>query len=205
MKLLAASAVLCCLTVVPTFAYQEQQQDEKAKPQQQGENQKSGQEPKTEGRQDKQQQEGGKQQEKTAKQEEKQQKQADKQQQEGGKQQEKQQKEMEKQERAREKPPGQQEQGNRVAQQPAAAPAHGGRRIPDDRFRAEFGRKHHFHIPIHRGDRSFAYGGYSFQFVDAWPAGWAYTDEFYIDLVGQDYYLCDVAHPGVQLGVVIAA
>jgi hypothetical protein len=216
MRVLVASAVLCFLIGAPTFAHQEQQQDEKTKQQQQEEKQKPGQEPKTEKRQQElakqedkakqnQQQDKERAKQEAAKQEEKQQKQTEKQRQEAAKEQVKQQKEMEKQQRAEVKQQGQEEQGNRVVQQPAAAPAHGGRRIPDDRFRAEFGREHHFHLRIHRGDRSFGYGGYSFSFVDVWPVGWAYTDDFYIDFVGDDYYLCDVEHPEVRLVVIVVA
>src|SRR3984957_16801906 len=48
----------------------------------------------------------------------------------------------------------------------------GGHRIPDERFRASFGTEHHFHV-ARRDDRHFAYGGYSFVYVDAWPAEWS--------------------------------
>ena len=36
----------------------------------------------------------------------------------------------------------------------------GGRRIPDERFRASFGTEHHFHV-ARRADRYFEYGGYA--------------------------------------------
>jgi DNA mismatch repair ATPase MutL len=78
----------------------------------------------------------------------------------------------------------------------------GGGRIPDDRFHAHFGREHHFHVghpQIVEGRPHFEYGGYSFIIVQAWPADWGYDDDVYIVDGGGVYYLCDVAHPGVQL------
>jgi hypothetical protein len=204
MRLLVASAVLCFLIGAPTFAQQEQQQqDEKAK--QQDEKKKEPQEPKAE---KKQQEEPAKQQDDRAKQEDK--AKQDKQQQETTRQKEKQQKEMEKQQSAQDRQTEQQRQseqrtgaGQAREEQPASQANRGGRRIPDDRFRASFGREHHFHIGIRAGERHFAYGGYSFEFVDAWPAGWSYSDDFYIDYAGDEYYLCDVEHPEVRLVVII--
>jgi DNA mismatch repair ATPase MutL len=78
----------------------------------------------------------------------------------------------------------------------------GGGRIPEDRYRAHFGREHHFHVghpQIVEGRPHFEYGGYSFIIVQAWPADWGYGDDVYIVDDGGVYYLCDVAHPGVQL------
>ena len=78
----------------------------------------------------------------------------------------------------------------------------GGGRIPDDRFHAHFGREHHFHVghpQIVEGRPHFEYGGYSFIIVQAWPADWGYDDDVYIVDDGGVYYLCDVAHAGVQL------
>jgi DNA mismatch repair ATPase MutL len=78
----------------------------------------------------------------------------------------------------------------------------GGGRIPDDRFHAHFGREHHFHVghpQIVEGRPHFEYGGYSFIIVQAWPGDWGYDDDVYIVDDGGVYYLCDVAHPGVQL------
>ena len=76
------------------------------------------------------------------------------------------------------------------------------KRIPDDRYHANFGREHHFRVA--RGsDRRFAYGGFAFEYVDAWPAGWSPDDECYIVLDGDDYYLVDVVHPELRIRVVI--
>jgi hypothetical protein len=79
-------------------------------------------------------------------------------------------------------------------------------RIPDDKFRANFGREHTFHVghpQIVSGRPRFAYGGYSFYISEAWPNGWGYDDDVYIIEVNGVYYLVDNAHPGVQLALVI--
>jgi hypothetical protein len=52
-------------------------------------------------------------------------------------------------------------------------------RIPDDRFRANFGSEHTFVInqPVMVGGFSrFQYGGFWFGFENPWPEGWYYTD-----------------------------
>jgi hypothetical protein len=76
------------------------------------------------------------------------------------------------------------------------------RRIPDDRYRASFGREHHFRV-ARRSDRRFEYEGYAFEYVDAWPSEWSYDDECYIVLDGDDYYLVDVVHPELRIRVII--
>lgn len=79
-------------------------------------------------------------------------------------------------------------------------------RIPDDKYREHFGREHTFHVghPVAVGGRyRFAYGGYNFYFTQAWPAGWGYNDDVYVVDINGVYYLMDVAHPGVQLALVI--
>jgi len=76
------------------------------------------------------------------------------------------------------------------------------RRIPPEHFRANFGREHHFRVQ-RSGDRRFPYGGYSFELVEVWPAGWSYDDECYIEEDGDDYYLVDVVHPEIRVLVVI--
>ncbi len=78
-------------------------------------------------------------------------------------------------------------------------------RIPDDKFRAHFGRSHTFTAKtvIVQGQPQFRYGGYNFQLVDAWPVGWAYTDECYIDFIDGEYFLFDLLHPGVRIAVFV--
>jgi hypothetical protein len=81
-----------------------------------------------------------------------------------------------------------------------------GGRIPDDKFRAQFGREHRFRMSrptVVQGQPRFQYGGYWFVIVNPWPAEWLYTDECYIDYVDDQYYLFDVLHPGVGLVVTV--
>jgi hypothetical protein len=51
------------------------------------------------------------------------------------------------------------------------------------------------------GAPRFAYGGYNFVLVQPWPAGWAYTDDCYIDYVDGEYFLFDLLHPGVRIAI----
>lgn len=96
-----------------------------------------------------------------------------------------------------------QSQAQRHAAQ-AGKPAGNGGHIPDDKFRAHFGRSHTFTAKtvIVQGQPQFQYGGYSFELVDAWPVGWAYTDECYIDYMDGEYFLFDLLHPGVRVAVI---
>jgi len=85
---------------------------------------------------------------------------------------------------------------------PAGKSAH----IPDDRFRAQFGRGHAF--PVQRttvveGQQGFVYSGYTFVLVDAWPGDWAYTDDCYIDYVDGEYFLFDLLHPGMRIALFV--
>jgi len=78
------------------------------------------------------------------------------------------------------------------------------RRIDEAHFREHFGREHHFavrHVEVVNGERRFAYGGYNFALVQPWPAGWAYSDDCYIDFVDGGYYLFNLRHPGVRIAV----
>lgn len=104
------------------------------------------------------------------------------------------------------------QQNNNAAQQGAAQ--HGsqpanmaqrGNRIPDDKFRANFGRQHTFviHTTVVGGRPQFQYGGYSFILVDPWPMGWAYTDQCYIDYIDGQYFLFDLLHPGVRIAIMV--
>jgi hypothetical protein len=129
------------------------------------------------------------------------------------KQEEKQQKQEEKQSRDQAMPdqnhPGQpaaQTQGNpNQPEQAHAMPAGKGGHIPDNQFHAHFGREHTFTAStvIVSGQPQFQYGGYSFQLVEAWPVGWAYTDSCYIDFIDGEYFLFDLLHPGVQIAVIV--
>ncbi len=79
-------------------------------------------------------------------------------------------------------------------------------RIPDDKFRSHFGSQHHFsigHATMVNNRPGFQYAGYSFVFVDPWPAGWAYTDDCYVDYIDGEYFLIDLLHPGVRLALTV--
>lgn len=79
--------------------------------------------------------------------------------------------------------------------------AHAGR-IPDDKFKANFGRQHSFRVS--EGDyrnRRFQYGGYWFGFQSAWPSNWLYTQDVYVMEIDGVYYLCNPTYPGVNLAL----
>jgi hypothetical protein len=91
------------------------------------------------------------------------------------------------------------------AQQQHAQPAqraganHGGR-IPDDRYKANFGQQHTFRVS--QGDYNnhrFQYGGYWFGFAAPWPSNWLYTQDVYVVEINGVYYLCNPAYPGVNV------
>src|ERR1700689_4209706 len=79
-------------------------------------------------------------------------------------------------------------------------------RIPDAQFHSHFGREHTFHVghPVIVGGQSrFQYGGYWFGFGEAWPVGWGYTDDVYVDYIDGQYYLIDPVHPGLRLALIV--
>jgi hypothetical protein len=101
----------------------------------------------------------------------------------------------------------QQEQKNAQQQkrEPQAKPVQqaqrgGGGRIPADRYKANFGQAHRFHVSqADYNGRRFQYGGYSFGFVDPWPSNWLYTEDVYVVEINGVYYLCNPMYPGVNL------
>ena len=79
-------------------------------------------------------------------------------------------------------------------------------RIPDDKFRAHFGREHQFRVSqpvVVEGRPRVQYSGYWFEFVDTWPAGWSYSDDCYIDYVDGEYFMFDLLHPETRIAVVV--
>jgi hypothetical protein len=129
----------------------------------------------------------------------------DKQENKDAKDQEKENKDREKQEPKEDKKSGK-EMGN-MRDENHAHPAGKGGHIPDDKFRGSFGRSHTFHVSrpvIVNNQPTFNYGGYSFIMVDPWPAGWAYTDDCYVDYVDGEYFLFDVLHPGVRIALYVS-
>jgi hypothetical protein len=82
--------------------------------------------------------------------------------------------------------------------------ARGGGRIPDDRFRSNFGSGHRFRIgsPVMvSGYSRFQYGGFWFGFVQPWPVAWYYTDDVYVDYIDGGYYLCNPSYPGDRISI----
>ena len=80
----------------------------------------------------------------------------------------------------------------------------GSGRIPDDRFRSNFGSGHNFRMgnPVLVGGYSrFQYSGFWFGFVQPWPAGWYYTDDVYIDYVDGGYYMYNPYYPGARFSI----
>ena len=78
--------------------------------------------------------------------------------------------------------------------------------IPNDRFRAHFGREHKFHLTqsAYGKDRRFQYGGYSFGFVDEWPVNWLPAEDLFVLQIDGGYYLCNRTYPGVNIPLNVA-
>src|SRR5437016_2921919 len=85
-----------------------------------------------------------------------------------------------------------------------------GYRIPEDRFRAHFGRGHWFRVHsvpiiVVDGHPRFQYAGFWVSLVDPWPEYWSRTwyetDDVYVDYVSDGYYMYNRRHPGVAIAV----
>jgi hypothetical protein len=79
-------------------------------------------------------------------------------------------------------------------------------RIPDAQFHAHFGHEHTFHVGhpvIVGGQPRFQFGGYWFGYSEAWPVGWGYSDDVYVDFIDGQYYLIDPVHPGLRLALIV--
>jgi hemolysin activation/secretion protein len=122
------------------------------------------------------------------------------------------QQEQPKQQEEKRSPQEQPKQGDKHAQhqeQPGSkAPmaAKRGARIPQDKFRAHFGREHTFVINrtvIVEGAPRFQVSGFWFEFIDPWPVGWLYTDPCYIDFIDDTYFLFDPLHPGIRIAIFV--
>jgi len=98
------------------------------------------------------------------------------------------------------------EQKQRVAGEQGRG-QHRGQRIPEEKFRASFGREHHFHVErariINQAQPQFVYSGYTFELANPWPAEWSFDDDCYIEYVDDDYYLIDTFHPGIRILVFV--
>jgi hypothetical protein len=100
----------------------------------------------------------------------------------------------------------QEEKNTRPEEKNAKPEQHATRgRIPDDRYRANFGREHSFRVS--EGDyrnHRFQYGGYWFGFVGGWPSNWLYTQDVYVMEIDGVYYLCNPTYPGVNVALEVA-
>jgi len=94
-----------------------------------------------------------------------------------------------------------QDQQRRPEAKPEKQEQHaGGGRIPDDRYKANFGRDHSFRVS--EGDyrnHRFQYGGYWFGFAGVWPSNWLYSQNVYVVDIDGVYYLCNPMYPGVNI------
>jgi len=104
-----------------------------------------------------------------------------------------------------------QKEQSKEQQKPQRQPAGKGARIPDDQFKAHFGQPHRFTAnrvitttAIVPNQTQFVYFGYTFIFVDPWPAGWLLTDDCFIDFIDDEYFLFDPLHPGIRVALIIA-
>ena len=91
-------------------------------------------------------------------------------------------------------------QQSKPEQQVQRASGSGSGRIPEDRYKANFGRQHTFRVSQaeYSGGRRFQYGGYWFGFVDSWPGNWLYTQDVFVIEINGMYYLCNPMFPGVN-------
>ena len=79
-------------------------------------------------------------------------------------------------------------------------------RIPEEKFRAHFGREHHFRVSqpvVVDGRPRFQSNGFWFEIIDVWPVGWSYSDDCYIDEIDGQYFLFDLLHPETRIAVVV--
>jgi hypothetical protein len=209
-KLLAGSAILCLLATAPVYAhpYQDNKQQETApsapdktekpadKPAKQPANKpvdKPAKTPKNQPKTDAPRQENDQQQQKAD----------EKAQQNEAKTQQKQAKEQQKQNEKTNKQEVKQ-QGDQDRNRAPVQSADNGRRIPEDRYRADFGREHTFHFH-HENDGRFQFGGFWFQYTDAWPSDWTDGDDFYVVEDGGVDYLCDARFPDQRIVVVVVS
>jgi hypothetical protein len=87
---------------------------------------------------------------------------------------------------------------------PVQQEQHAGGRIPEDRYKANFGQEHRFRVnQADYSSRRFQYGGYWFGFVGVWPSNWLYTQDVYVVDINGVYYLCNANYPGVNIALVV--
>jgi len=219
MKLLVGTAILCMLATAPVYAQQTQdnKEQEAPKPPDRGDKTEGKPtrepakkppekpidkpskppkeapvktEPASRHQQDQQQKTEQKTQQKQAKDQEKDQ--------------QKRQQQMEHQQARNQRPDQNHNQGRPEAANNGPSGNEGGHRIPEDRYRANFGRAHTFHVRYDNNHR-FQFGGFWFQYTDAWPSDWGPDDDFYIVEIDGVDYLCDARFPDQRIVVIIAS
>ena len=87
-----------------------------------------------------------------------------------------------------------------------------GYRIPDGRYRSQFGSGHRFRMfnfPLLMvgGFPRFQYGGLWFGVMDPWPEYWSDdwydSDDLYVEFYGGGYYLCNRMHPTDRMALTV--
>ena len=224
-------------SVAPTYAQQDQQQEAKppkqvqqAKPEKQQQDRNKQQQDKNKQQQQqraqKQQPDQNKQQQQRAQkqqqdQNKQQQQRAQKQQQDQNRQQQHQQQDNRSSRQGQRVQPGQQRE---VWQQHRARDwrsehrdwqqrgGYNGYRIPDDRYRGNFGANHWFRIhrypmELYGGYPRFQYGGFWFGLMDPWPEYWADdwydNDDVYVVYSEDGYYLYNRRYPRDRIAITV--
>jgi hypothetical protein len=120
------------------------------------------------------------------------------------------QREKQKEPKSQEQPKAGHEEHGKTTQREHARPAGKSAHIPDPKFKANFGRQHAFKVnqvitttTIVPNQTQFVYSGYTFIFLDPWPAGWLFADDCYVDFIDDEYFLIDVFHPGVRVALFV--
>ena len=87
-----------------------------------------------------------------------------------------------------------------------------GYRIPDDRYRGNFGRNHSFRLDrypmeVYDGYPRFQYGGFWFGLLDPWPEYWSNdwydNDDVYIVYSDDGYYLYNRRYPRDRIAITV--
>jgi len=193
---ISSTALFLLLGITAPANAQQEKQEEKAKPAKQEQQAKPEKQQQAKGQQD-QQRQPRQQQDKSPKQ----------QQQQAKGQQDQQRQPRQQQAVSSQRPQRTKQEEARQRAQPAfRLSARGSGRIPEQRFRSNFGREHRFRIgnPVFvDGYSRFQYGGYWFGFVEPWPVGWYYTDDVYIDYADGGYYMYDPYYPGARFAITV--
>ena len=87
-----------------------------------------------------------------------------------------------------------------------------GYRIPDDRYRGNFGANHWFRIhrypmELYGGYPRFQYGGFWFGLMDPWPEYWSDdwydNDDVYVVYSEDGYYLYNRRYPRDRIAITV--